>query len=134
MESGIFAFMAHPDLFMYSDFRWNEDTAAAAREICAAAADLNIPLEINGGIISPVNLRRVVLYEQYYFHDFPFWKTAAEYGVRVLMNSDAHAPSMVGLLIEKGKEIIERYNLVPQFINNPAIPENIFDGHVFPKS
>jgi hypothetical protein len=23
--------------------------------------------------------------------------------------------------------------LVPQFINNPAIPESIFDGHVFSK-
>ena len=25
-------------------------------------------------------------------------------------------------------------SLVPQLINNPAIPESIFDGHVFSKS
>ena len=48
MESGLFAFMAHPDLFGNSYLTWDENTIAASHDILTAAAQLKMPLEING--------------------------------------------------------------------------------------
>jgi len=94
IESGLFAFIAHPDLFGCCNHEWNADCAAASRDICAAAVAHDLPLELNGyGIRKPwidTATGRRAMYPWY-----PFWEVAAEHGCRVICNSDAHRPQDV---------------------------------------
>ncbi len=108
MESGLFKFMAHPDLFGGSFSSWNKNIEAASREMIQAAEKLNIPLEINGnGFTRETNLKgsRPYPIEK-------FWALAAEYpGLKVICNSDAHSPNDVFNGIEKGKALAMQYGL-----------------------
>ncbi len=91
MASGLFDFIAHPDLFGNCYATWDANTIACSREILSAAADHNVGLEINA-----YGLRKIAAKPS--AHPFPlypwrpFWELAAEYDVKVIVNSDAHAP------------------------------------------
>ena len=49
MESGLFAYFAHPDLFMRSYPEFDRHCKLISRHICRTAARLNLPLEYNIG-------------------------------------------------------------------------------------
>ncbi len=87
MASGLFAFITHPDIFGACQARWTADTAAAARDICTAAAALGMPLELNG-----YGLRKPWRHGRPGYPWDPFWEIAAEAGVEVVLSSDAHRP------------------------------------------
>lgn len=101
MESGLFSFVAHPDLFGLPYLVWDENTEAASRDILQAAEGLQLPLEINGyglmkrRIETPQGPRRAYPW-------LPFWQLAREYQVEVVVNSDAHRPDWVDLGIKEG--------------------------------
>jgi histidinol-phosphatase (PHP family) len=92
MQSGLFAFMAHPDLFATGYLKWDSQSKECSAEMFEAAASLDMPLEINAGglrkppVATPEGERPA-------FPLTPFWEMAAEYGIRVIINSDAHRPS-----------------------------------------
>lgn len=110
MESGLFAFMAHPDLFGNSYLSWDKNTIAAAHDIFTAAAALQIPLEINGyglrkpKIDTPEGKRCMYPW-------LPFWELASDYDIRVIVNSDAHRPEDVSSNIAEAAEIGEKFGL-----------------------
>jgi histidinol-phosphatase (PHP family) len=110
MASGLFAFVAHPDLFGNSYLCWDAETTACSRAILEAAADLNVPLEINGyglrkpSIQTPDGPRKGYPWE-------PFWALAAEYPVTVVANSDAHRPQDVQASIAEATSIARRHAL-----------------------
>ncbi|MBN8217175.1 MAG: histidinol-phosphatase [Spirochaetes bacterium] len=105
MKSGLFAFIAHPDLFGYFHPRWDGEALAASREILSAAAELGVPLEVNGlGLRKPV-LRTVEGVRPPYPWS-PFWELAVEYPVVVCFNSDAHRPEDVGAGIAEGHRLV----------------------------
>lgn len=84
IESGIFDFLAHPDLFMHSYPKWDEHCKRVTEDILASCRKYNMPIEYNAnGLRSGRN----------YPHD-DFWKYVADnYGdIEVLVNSDAHFP------------------------------------------
>lgn len=85
IESGSFAFIAHPDNIVAKDRSWNPDTAAFAHDICAAAAARGIPLELNA-----LGLR-----DDRGYPWRPFWEIAASHGCRAIASSDAHKPEHV---------------------------------------
>lgn len=87
IESGIYAFLAHPDLFGLSNELWTRDCAAAARDICTAAAARGLPLELNAN-----GLRKGSPWGRPGYPWRPFWEVAAAQGVRVVLSSDAHRP------------------------------------------
>jgi histidinol-phosphatase (PHP family) len=91
MATGLFAFIAHPDMIGCSNAEWTADTAACARDICAASVALKIPLELNAN-----GLRKATIMtadgERPVYPWIPFWQVAAEMGVKIVMNSDAHRP------------------------------------------
>ena len=94
MESGLFAFLTHPDLFGVCNPRWTADTKACADEICAAAVALGVPLELNSyGIRKPWVPGEDGDRPGYPWR--PFWEVAAHQGVRVVLSSDAHRPTDV---------------------------------------
>jgi histidinol-phosphatase (PHP family) len=109
MESGLFAFIAHPDMFARSYRAWDENAIAASREIVMASVHSGIPLEINcygfrkkeiktaDGSRAPYPLEK-------------FWELAAQYPLSVVVNSDAHKPADVGD-VTRGKKLAGKYQL-----------------------
>lgn len=110
MQSGLFEFMAHPDLFGNCYLTWDANTISAARDILAAAAALNMPLEINGyglrkpQIETPEGKRRMYPW-------LPFWELASDYDVSVIVNSDAHRPQDVASNLQEAAAIGDRFGL-----------------------
>ncbi len=90
MESGLFAYLAHPDLFLNRYPRFDGDAKRVCRELCAASKRLNMPLEYNllGRRRSPESRARGFLG----YSSPEFWELAAEEGgVRAIIGVDAHA-------------------------------------------
>lgn len=90
MESGLFLYLAHPDLFLH---RYPEFDAAAeqvCRELCEAARRLDMPVEFNllGYKRNPDSRARG--YVGYTSEEF--WRIAAETGNRAVIGVDAHTP------------------------------------------
>ncbi len=110
MESGLFAFMAHPDLYGNSYHSWDDNSASAARDIFAAAEALKMPLEINGyGLRKPLIDTPEGTRPMYPW--LPFWELAAEYDIRVIVNSDAHRPQDVRGKMAEAAAIGTRFGL-----------------------
>ena len=84
IESGIFNFLAHPDLFMASYPKWDKDCERITEDILTACKKQNMPIEYNAN-----GLR----HDRKYPHD-KFWKYVSDNyrDIEVLVNSDAHYP------------------------------------------
>lgn len=85
MESGLFAYMAHPDLFMRSYPEFDKHCKLICRHICRTAARLNLPLEYNIGYEVENEIRGKI--------GVPhpeFWKIAANEGCVAIIGLDAH--------------------------------------------
>lgn len=110
METGLFTFVAHPDLFGITYEEWDENTAACSKDILLAAEKLQIPLEING-----YGLRKPPIYTKAgprrIYPWMPFWELAQDYNVEVVVNSDAHFPEDVAANINDGLLIAKQLNL-----------------------
>lgn len=94
LESGIFLFGCHPDLFMFPHKKWDENAISASKDIIQCAKDSNLPLEVNGAglrkapIHTPLGLRQP-------YTRFEFFELAAREGVKICASSDAHRPELV---------------------------------------
>ena len=110
MQSGLFAFVAHPDLFGLSYLEWDENTKAASREILSAAQELNLPLEINGHGLANRKVR-TKQGERTAYPWLPFWELAIDYDVKIVVNSDAHYPDNVDQGILKGQGMAKSLGL-----------------------
>lgn len=114
IESGLFTFGAHPDLFgrpldtAENHMGWTPEAASCARDIIEAAREHNLPLEINTsgyartrerGLAAPIYPRR------------EFWEMAAEAGIRVLINTDAHSLACLDADIEPAFALVRELGL-----------------------
>ena len=101
MKTGLFTYLAHPDLLHYVG-----DDASYERHmarLCKAAKELDMPLEINLlGFRAERN-----------YPDARFWKLAGEAGCKVLLGCDAHMPEdfLDTKAIEKALDMVQRYHL-----------------------
>ncbi len=110
MQSGLFAFVAHPDLFGLSYFEWDENTKAASKEILSAAQELHLPLEINGyGLMN--RIVRTKKGERTAYPWLAFWEVAKDYDIKVVVNSDAHYPNNVDQGILEGQDLAKSLGL-----------------------
>lgn len=94
METGLFDYVAHPDLFCHVYRQFDEDCAAASRDICQAAVALGIPLEYN-----LLGIQYHARFEEKDALGYPcprFWEIAAQYGVKAIVGFDAHSPEHLG--------------------------------------
>ncbi|WP_300704479.1 histidinol-phosphatase [Bacteroides sp.] len=85
MESGLFSYLAHPDLFMRSYPKFDSHCTSISRHICRTAARLNLPLEYNIGYVA-YNLAHGL--STYPCADF--WRIAANEGCTAIIGLDAH--------------------------------------------
>ncbi|MBQ7823528.1 MAG: histidinol-phosphatase [Bacteroidaceae bacterium] len=84
MESGLFAYVAHPDLFIRSYPQFDENCVNLSRKICKKARKMNIPLEYN---VSGLEICKGN--KEGYPHP-TFWKIAADEGCLSIVGMDAH--------------------------------------------
>tara|TARA_Y100001960_G_scaffold333627_1_gene439784 strand:+ start:2498 stop:3289 length:792 start_codon:yes stop_codon:yes gene_type:complete len=110
MESPLYAFIAHPDVFGLSSGHWNENLKACSLDILAAAEVNETPLEINGG-----GFRKLAQKSGKETHPgFPlrqFWEAASDYRITVVCNSDAHHPADAMASIEECIHFAEELGL-----------------------
>lgn len=91
VASGLFAFIAHPDLFGVCYKTWDADAIACSRDILAAAQEYKVGLEINAlGLDKIARKKPSNPYPLYPW--LPFWELATEYDVQTIVNADAHRP------------------------------------------
>ncbi len=101
MGSGLFTYLAHPDLFFFTGEE--KIYRQHMRRLCREAAGYQIPLEIN--LLGYINGR-------HYPNDI-FWQEAAEENCRVILGRDAHAPDQFARTdtLEMGMELVRKYQL-----------------------
>lgn len=90
LQTGVFLYLAHPDVVLSQYPQFDRYAADAARELCRAAKELNIPLEYN--------LLGRLYWGKPRFRGlgYPcpaFWEVAAQEGVSCIIGVDAHAPA-----------------------------------------
>lgn len=91
MSTGLYSFLAHPDLFLAKVENIDSDYLACSKSLIEAAIDLNMPIEINGyGTLKKKIMRKGRTEHIYPVRDF--WKLARDMGARIICNSDAHYP------------------------------------------
>ena len=92
MESGLYTYVAHPDLYCAWQLGWNDLCAEVAHRIAKKAEELRMPLEIN---CAPSRSYPLALLGE---DDLPypvgkFWDIVAQYDIPVVLGVDAHAPT-----------------------------------------
>ena len=115
MDSGLFSFIAHPDVYLCM-YPFDKNAKAAAIDIISAAVELSIPLEINSNGIAKSEEANS---KGCGYPSKEFWMLAKEMGVKAVLSSDAHnVPNVEKYykrLVEFAKDIdIEL--LEPQFV------------------
>ena len=92
MESGLYTYVAHPDLFMIFYRRWDENCERIAHAICSKAAECRIPLELNMGR-SRGEYHPLLWDLDAFSYPYPkFWEIARTYPIDVIVGVDAHRP------------------------------------------
>lgn len=91
IEKGLPDILAHPDLFMYGKEEWTATCEKVAHDICKAAQDHQVILEVNLNGLKYGKCKRGK--ETRYLYPYRrFWEIASQYDVRVIYGLDAHAP------------------------------------------
>jgi histidinol-phosphatase (PHP family) len=121
METRLFKYVAHPDLFMANyPFGFDEVAEEVTRAICEAAKRLDMPLEINMGAIRFGGQRLIGNELRYMYPYVPFWRIVKEYDLKVILGVDAHDPDdlvdpriqiIIGLMEELGLKHIDRLDI-----------------------
>lgn len=109
MESGVFTYVAHPDVLM---FRGDDAIyKSEARRLCEASKACGIPLEINF-----LGIREGRIYP-----NMLFWEVAGEVGAPVTFGFDAHevAAAYDGDSLKVAQEMVEKYGL--NYVGRPQV-------------
>jgi histidinol-phosphatase (PHP family) len=110
ISSGIFTFLAHPDIFGTFYIPWDKETQACSRAILDAAKDMNLPIELNthgmrkSKVQTPEGPRNQ-------YPVVPFWELVSEYQLPVVINTDAHVPEDIGCNLDDGIDFAKRLSL-----------------------
>ena len=84
IETGLFSFVAHPDLYLHSA-DWNDETAIIAENIINAAIAKDMPLEINGrGTTKIVN-------GKWAYPNIEFFSLAKKMNAKLIASTDSHS-------------------------------------------
>lgn len=91
MNSGLYSYIAHPDLFLESVSDIGPFYLDLCKKIIEAAIEIKMPIEINGnGCIKDKIMRNKQMEYRYPVKDF--WLLAKEMGAHIIIASDSHDP------------------------------------------
>ena len=87
IESGLFAYLAHPDQFLRRYQPFDDNCRAAARDLAQACAQYHLPMEYNvhDRYLAPMTNRVSYPHPE-------FFEIAAQAGVQMIIGLDAHEP------------------------------------------
>lgn len=108
LDTGLYSYIAHPDIFMRSYKVFDSHCEKAARAIIKKAMETDTPMEYNLlGFAHAKNDGKV----GYPYPDF--WKIAGEMGATAVIGIDAHKPSAYfdKELYAKAQEMLENYGV-----------------------
>ena len=112
MKSGLFLYIAHPDLFFLKISEITPFIKDIVDEILDASLKYDVPLELNMQGLSRED--RYSKYSNYYAYpcDF-FWQRAKEKGVKIVIGGDYHNPDIIGnkKYTSELLELINKYDL-----------------------
>ncbi len=86
MDTGLYLYLCHPDLFMRARTEFDAQCEEASYQICEHAKQVGIPLEYNLEGLLYNDLHHV---EEYPHHRF--WEVAKQVGNQVIIGVDAHS-------------------------------------------
>ena len=108
LKTGMFKYLAHPDLFMLSFDGWDETMEYESRRLLKGCEELNIPVEIN-----ICGMRRK--YYDGFNHSYPnhhFYDLIKEYNLKVVLGLDAHNPEHINQeAVDMGFTFAKRHGL-----------------------
>lgn len=92
IESGLYLYIAHPDIYLEWYGKWDEKSELVAKHIIETANKHEMPLEINMGRsrLGGYYPGKDLTYMKY--PDKHFWALASKMNVKALFGVDAHAP------------------------------------------
>ena len=91
MNSGVYTYLAHPDLFLCSYPVFDRAAEQVSRHICREAKALSMPLEYN--LYGVLKIRDGV--KGIGYPSQSFWEIAADEGCTAIIGVDAHFPGML---------------------------------------
>lgn len=91
MDTDLFSYIAHPDLFMIGKVRFDSLCKSITQEICQKALEKDIPLEINAGGIRR-GIRNIDGETLYPYPNSHFFEIVGKMGCKVILGIDAHDP------------------------------------------
>jgi len=92
IESGLFTYVAHPDMFCIFYDTWDELAISCSKRIIEASIKHNCPLEIN---LCKVRATKYGYIEREYASIYPFvpfWKLVSKYNAHIVVGIDTHNP------------------------------------------
>ena len=111
LSTGLFSFLAHPDIMFYNDFAFDSNCRKACDIILTAVEKNNVPVEFNANGLR----REKKIYPDGKRHPYPylpFWEIIRGSNIRVIIGADSHTPDQVrDSDVEQAYEICDRMNL-----------------------
>ena len=89
IESGLFTYIAHPDLFVRFFKEIPEESINDIRRLCKCAEEHHLPFEINLGALRVTRGQEGVITYPYE----PFFQIVKEYNIPLIIGVDAHNPN-----------------------------------------
>lgn len=112
IKSGLFTYIAHPDLFIRLFEKIDPFVEKQIRKICLAAEKYHVPLEINLGMLRSGGRKQKP--GRLIYPDEGFFKIVSEYDIKVIIGVDAHSPNDFDPRVSDiayAEEIAKKYNL-----------------------
>jgi histidinol-phosphatase (PHP family) len=111
IKTGMFALVAHPDIYLASYARFDEAARKAAHIIIDASIKHDVPLEFNANGIR----RGCVISDEGSHYQYPrkeFWAIAVRKGATAVLSADAHDPSQLNdEAIENAQTLIKAWGV-----------------------
>ena len=108
METGLFSYVAHPDLFMRGYGEFDEHCEKVSRDIIAKAVETDTPLEFN-----LLGYSQIIRSGMAGYPHPKFWMIAAEMKPKAILGIDAHYPDAFNEyeLYRRGCGQLDKYGL-----------------------
>lgn len=114
-KSGLFSYVAHPDIIYRYYLKWDDKSIKLAKKIITLSIKYDFPLGFN------LNGLRMKVVDFDYPCDM-FWKMVAKSKAKVIVEADAHDPyTMSNEMVQKGINLIKEWKLEKNLISKLTI-------------